>query len=146
MGFQPSLSPDTFLLLQHSGMYPIQFMPGGVISLHPTKRVIRLPDDDSDEGGGQSMWGEVEYPLMWAVREFAPDQFAIGFFNRRKLHIYQGDTLQRYIEVDMNIFGFLVLPDMAQKTQLESAKQSPKYLIAFDNDKYAAIDLEADDE
>ena len=57
MGFQPSLSADTFLLLQHNAVYPIQFQPEGTIRLHPTKSIIRRQDG----------------AMMWAVREFAPN-------------------------------------------------------------------------
>ena len=59
MGFQPSLSSDTFLLLQDRSVFPIQFRPNGLIGVHPSKSVIKRDNNNSG--------------MMWAVREFAPN-------------------------------------------------------------------------
>ena len=99
MGFQPSLNADTFLLLQDRGVFPIQFGPNGLISLHPTRNAIR--SDNNNSPGS-----------MWAVREFAPNQIAIGFFNQQNIEIYEGETLKRRVNVGMSIFGFVVPPNL----------------------------------
>ena len=49
---------------------------------------------------------------MWAVREFAPNEIAIGFFDQQNIEIYEGDTLMRSVDVGMRIFGFVVPPNL----------------------------------
>ena len=51
--------------------------------------------------------------MMWAVREFAPNQIAVGFFDRQDIEIYEGETLKRSVNVGMRIFGFVVPPNLA---------------------------------
>jgi len=50
----------------------------------------------------------------------------------------------------MRIFGFIVPPDLATQTPGETDSSAfmmfPRRLIAFDNEKYAVIDLEAQDD
>lgn len=81
---------------------------------------------------------------MWAVREISPNALAVGFFNQQKVEIYEGDTLKRSLNVGMSIFGFVVPPNLTEATP--SGTYYPRRLIAFDNSKYAVIDLEAVDE
>ena len=131
MGFQPSLSPDTFLLLKGSAIYPIQFV-ANEIRLNPAREVVR---QDANTNG-----------MMWAVREIADNVLAVGYFSgSNKIDIYVGNNLQRSIEVGMKIFGFIV-PPVRETDQTPADDGIPRRLIALDNGKYCVIDLQAPSE
>ena len=79
MGFQPSLSPDTFLLLKGKAIYPIQFV-ANEIRLNPAREIVR---QDANTNG-----------MMWAVREIADNVLAVGYFSgQQKIDIYVGNNL-----------------------------------------------------
>ena len=71
---------------------------------------------------------------MWAVREIAENTLAVGYFNIGRFEIYVGNTLQKSVNVDLSIFGFII-PPTSPKGQM------PRHLIALDNSRYSVIDL-----
>ena len=99
MGFQPSLSPETHLLLFGHVVFYVKFV-ASEIRLDSDRPIVRAA------AGGN----------MWSVREIAHNTLVVGFFGKNAVEIYKDGELHRSIRVGMSIFGFVSPPPVVVGT------------------------------
>ena len=92
-GFQPTLSPDTYLLLKGRSIYPVQFGSKS-IRLDNLREIVR--QDQRIDGS------------LWAVKEIEEDKLAVGYFAGSMLNIYVDRVLKRSIDIRMEKTPFFM--------------------------------------
>ena len=92
-GFQPTLSPDTYLILKGRSIYPVKF-EGQSIRLDEQREIVR---QDRRINGS-----------LWAVKEIEEDKLAVGYFVGSELNIYVDRVLKRSIDIRMERTPFFM--------------------------------------
>ena len=91
MGFEPSLSRDTYFLLLDEAIVPIQFV--GPDMRKASRREIVRPGN---------------HETMWAVREIAHDTLAVGYRSCGYFDVFMGNTKVKSVFLGLKIFDLII--------------------------------------